>query len=191
VGWFAHLGARAGDTILAANAILLNFQTFLSFGLDGFAQAAETLVGEAAGERNRAHFKKALNITFLWSTVGALLLAVLYGVAGGPIVDLLTDHPDVREAAHRYLPWVALTPVASLGGFLLDGVFIGATRTGALMKAMLFSMTFFLLTSWILTSWLGNHGLWLSFILFLLVRGATLAVQLPSLSVHIGQARNA
>ena len=160
-GWFAHLGAREGDAILAANALLLNFQTFMAFGLDGFAHAAEALVG-AAG------------------------FSLLYWAGGAWIVGLLTDQASIRAAALQYLPWAAALPLASVAGFQLDGVFIGATRTRELMLAMTVSSAVFLLAAWALAGPFGNHGLWLAMTVFMVARGVTLGVQLPGVERRTG-----
>ncbi|AET91633.1 MATE efflux family protein [Burkholderia sp. YI23] len=180
-GWFAHLGARQGDAILAANAVLLNFQTFMSYGLDGFAHAAEALVGAAAGARDRHAFRQAVKVTMLWSAIGAAGFSIVFALSGGWIIGALTDQAVVQHEALRFLPWAAILPLASVAGFQLDGVFIGATRTHELMKAMAVSLTIFLLAAWALAGSLGNHGLWLALTVFMVARGITLAVQLPAI----------
>lgn len=180
-GWFAHLGARQGDATLAANALLLNFQTFMAYALDGFAHAAEALVGAAAGARNRDAFRQALRTTFFWAGIGALAFALAYWCAGGWIVAQLTDQPSVRGVAERYLPWAALSPVISVWGFMLDGVFIGATHTRVLMRAMATSFALFVAATLALVGPLGNHGLWIALLVFMAARGATLARRLPGL----------
>lgn len=185
-GWFAHLGARQGDATLAANALLLNLQTFMAYSLDGFAHAAETLVGAAAGARDRAAFRQAVRITLLWSALGALMFALVYWIAGDWIVVQLTDQAAIREVAIRYLPWAAISPIVSVWGFLLDGVFIGATQTRSLMRAMVASFTVFVAATLVLVDALGNNGLWLALLLFMAARGATLARYLPELSAQIG-----
>ncbi|MFM0138847.1 MATE family efflux transporter [Caballeronia grimmiae] len=180
-GWFAHMGARQGDAVLAANALLLNFQTFMAFGLDGFAHAAEALVGAATGARDRHAFRQAVRVTMLWSAIGAAGFSIVYWISGEWIIARLTDQAVVREAAMRYLPWAAILPLASVAGFQLDGVFIGATRTRELMKAMAVSLAVYLLAAWTLAGPLGNHGLWLALTAFMVTRGVTLWVQLPSI----------
>jgi len=187
-GWFAHLGARQGDATLAANALLLNFQTFMAYGLDGFAHAAEALVGAAIGARDRDAFRQAVKVTLFWSAVGALGFAVVYWTAGPWIVERLTDQAAVRVAAETYLPWAALSPVISVWGFLLDGVFIGATRTHELMKAMAMSLTVFVAASWALMTPYGNHGLWGALLVFMAARGATLMWYLPRAAASVAPA---
>jgi multidrug resistance protein, MATE family len=181
-GWFAHLGARQGDAILAANALLLNFQTFMAYGLDGFAHAAEALVGAAIGARDRDAFRQAVKVNLFWSVLGALGFSLVYWTAGGWIIDRLTDQAAVRDAARTFLPWAALSPLISVWGFLLDGVFIGATRTHDLMRAMALSLVLFLAASWALVGPFGNHGLWAALLLFMAARGLTLSPLLPRVS---------
>ncbi|RZF29617.1 MATE family efflux transporter [Paraburkholderia sp. UYCP14C] len=187
-GWFAHLGARQGDATLAANALLLNFQTFMAYGLDGFAHAAEALVGAAIGARDRHAFAQAVKVTALWSALGAIGFSLVYWGAGAWIIEGLTDQAAVRAAAETYLPWAALSPVISVWGFLLDGVFIGATRTRELMAAMVVSLAVFVAASSALLAWHGNHGLWIALLIFMATRGVTLARYLPGVSRGIAAA---
>ena len=159
-GWFAHLGATQGDAILAANALLLNFQTFMAYGLDGFAHAAEALVGAA-------------------------VFSVAYWLGGAWIIERLTDQQTVRAAAQTFLPWAALSPVISVWGFLLDGVFIGATRTRELMRAMAVSLCVFLAASALLVGPFGNHGLWVALLIFMASRGLALSPLVPRIGAAI------
>ncbi|WP_166653554.1 MATE family efflux transporter [Paraburkholderia flava] len=184
-GWFAHLGAQHGDAILAANALLLNFQTFMAYGLDGFAHAAEALVGAAIGARDRNAFRQAVRSTMLWAGCGALGFSLVYAGAGAWIVERLTDQASIRQAAETYLPWAALSPVISVWGFLLDGVFIGATRTRELMHAMAVSFAVFLVASWGFVAAYGNHGLWAALLVFMAARGITLGRLLPRVARSI------
>lgn len=185
-GWFARLGAKQGDAILAANALLLNFQTFMAYGLDGFAHAAEALVGAAIGAGDRAAFRQAVKVNLFWAAIGAFGFSVVYWACGPWIIEQLTNQPAVRDAAKTFLPWAALSPLVSVWGFLLDGVFIGATRTRELMHAMAVSLAVFLCASWVLLAPLGNHGLWIALLVFMAARGLTLSPLLPRISGGIG-----
>ncbi|GAB7527560.1 MATE family efflux transporter [Paraburkholderia sp. 2C] len=184
--WFTHLGARQGDATLAANALLLNFQTFMSYGLDGFAHAAEALVGAALGARDRHAFRRAVQVTLLWSAIGALAFSFAYWIGGGWVIAQLTDQPAVRESAKTYLGWAALSPIVSVWGFLLDGVFIGATRTRELMMSMVVSLAVFVAASWAFAGPGGNHGLWAALLVFMAARGVTLARYVPRVERGIG-----
>lgn len=114
------------------------------------------------------------------------MFALVYWIAGDWIVVQLTDQAAIREVAIRYLPWAAISPIVSVWGFLLDGVFIGATQTRSLMRAMVASFTVFVAATLVLVDALGNNGLWLALLLFMAARGATLARYLPELSAQIG-----
>lgn len=191
---FTSEGAGFGDIILAGNAILLQFQAMISHGLDGFAHAAEILAGSALGARNRATFRRAVVVSTLWGLAGALLASLVLLGAGPLIIALFTSLPEVRASAQTYLWWMVASPLISVWSFLLDGVFIGATRTAAMRNAMLASLAVFLLANWLLLEPLGNHGLWLSLMLFMAARAVTLAVCYPALEATVappGDARAA
>ncbi|RKP58526.1 MATE family efflux transporter [Pararobbsia silviterrae] len=180
-GWFAHTGAQLGDTVLAANALLLNFQTFMAYALDGFANAAEALVGAALGARHRAALLAAIRVTLIWTGGGALAFSLCYLAIGPSIIDWLTDQAAVRATARTYLPWAALSPLLSAWSFALDGMFIGATRTRDMMVSMAIAMALFLAAAMGLGHAFGNHGLWAAFMLFMIVRAVTLGVRVPAL----------
>ena len=176
---FTALGARQGDVTLAANAVLLHLFTVLSSALDGFAFAVEALAGNAFG----AHKARALRALVLsaarWSALCGVLFSMLYALAGMQIVALLTSVPAVIEECARYLPWITLSPLISVWSYLLDGVYFGTTRTREMRNSMLVAMALFYLCAWLLTPSLGNHGLWLAVMVFMLARAALLAAWYP------------
>ena len=174
-GLFARLGANLGDTVLAGNAVLLNFQTFTAYGLDGFAYAAEALVGVAVGARDRISFRAASRVSLIWAGVGALLFSLIYSLAGPVLIDGLTNQQTIRDQALAYLPWTILLPVVSVWGFQFDGIFIGATRARELRNGMVVSFAVFLVAAWLLMPGFGNHGLWGAFTLYMAARGICLA----------------
>lgn len=180
-GFFTAMSARMGTVILAANALLLNFQNVMSYGLDGFAHAAEALAGRAIGARNRDDFDRVVRGALAWSLGLAIAFALAYGLAGGTIIHLLTGLPRVRAAAIDYLPWMVLSPFLAVWPFLFDGVYIGAVRATAMRNAM-FAATFLgFLPAWYFARPLGNDGLWLAFMVFLAARGVTMAAGFPRL----------
>ncbi len=163
--------ARFGETILAANAILMNLQNLMSFGLDGLAHAAEALVGKAVGRKDREALATAVRVSLKWSLYFAAGFALLYAAGGPVLIRLLTDLPDVRDASIRYLPWLVVSPLVSVWSFLYDGVFVGATRAREMRDIMLISTFVVFLPAWYVLQPLGNDGLWLAFMLFLASRG--------------------
>ncbi|MFK7958220.1 MAG: MATE family efflux transporter [Lysobacterales bacterium] len=177
--FFTRQGASQGEVILAANAILLNLQSFMAYGLDGFAHAAEALVGRAIGAANKTHIAVAIRISGWWSLWFAGAMAVIYLIGGSAIVGLMTDIPEVRQATSEFLPWMVLSPLLSVWSFWLDGIFIGATRGRDMRNTMLVStFVVFLPAWWLLQSW-GNHGLWAAFMAFFVARGLLLGRLTP------------
>lgn len=187
---FTVLGAGLGDRILAANAVLIQLFFFMAYGLDALAHTAESLTGHAFGARNRAELRAAAGYTLLWSVVIAVAVSVLYASAGGWFIDAMTTLPDVRATARQYLAWVAVAPLAAVGAFHLDGVFIGTTRTVELRNSMFAALLCFLLTLWLALDSLGNHGLWLAMTVFMVARTVFLGCLYPRLERRAGAAPN-
>lgn len=186
-GWFTLQGAKLGETLLAANAILMNFQTLLAYGLDGFAHAAEALVGAAVGKRDKRAFDDAVKKTSQAALGMAVLIALIYGIAGYGLIGLFTDIQSVRDATREYLPWLIASPIVSVWGFQLDGICIGATRTAAMRNAMFVVLPVLLIAGYALTPLWGNHGLWLAFMLFMLARAVTLYPALRNIGRELGR----
>ncbi len=175
LAFFTAQGAKMGDLILAANAILINFQTLMAYALDGFAHAAEALVGRAIGKRDRQALKSAIYTAALWSLGFALLFAAFYALAGQWLIRQLSDIEAVRAVANEYLIWSIFMPLVAVWGYLFDGIFIGATRAREMRNTMLFStLLIFFPAWWLLQPW-GNHGLWAALMLFMAARGALMA----------------
>jgi len=164
-------GARLGGLILAANAVLMNLLHLMSFALDGFAHAAEALVGKAVGARDRDALQRAVTLALRWSLYVSVLFSLFFLTAGRPLVRLLTDLEPVIDASYIYLPWLVLLPLVAVWSYLYDGVFVGATRAREMRDIMLISSFFVFLPAWYSFSFLGNHGLWLALTLFLASRG--------------------
>ncbi len=168
--FFTVQGEKFGSAILAANAVLMNFQTFMAYAQDGLAHAAEALIGRALGAKNKDLYLRTLRTTGLWSLLIALLFTLLYSYAGKSIIDSLTRLTEVRSPAYEYLPWLIALPLISFVSFLLDGVFIGATLSRQMRDGILLSLFMIFLPAWYYTQGLGNHGLWLALTLFMLFR---------------------
>jgi MATE family multidrug resistance protein len=177
LGFFTAQGARAGDTILAANAILLNFLMLGAFVLDGFATACEQLVGEALGARTKAALVRAVRLGFAWGVALAALASLAFWLGGFALIDLMTTAEPVRVLARDDLAYAALVPLVGAAAFLFDGVFIGATWSRDMRNSMLLALALYFLAWRVLAPALGNDGLWLALHLFLLARGVTLALR--------------
>jgi MATE family multidrug resistance protein len=178
---FLFFGAGYGDTRLAANHILLQFLTVTAHAMDGFAFAAESLVGQAMGAKKRAAFRRAAVLVSCWCFGAGLLLALMFWVFGGTIIDWLTTASDVRRAARDYLFYMALTPLLSAAPFMLDGIFIGATRTRDMRNMMVMSTVIYFAAVLILAPVFDNHGLWVALLISFAARGITLGWKYPAL----------
>ncbi len=174
-GFFTAKGARLGEITLAANAVLLNFQTFMAYALDGFAHAAEALVGKSTGEKQIRLLRRQVRSCGLWSSIVAMLFALVYLWFGKHIIFMLTDLHDVRQLALLYLPWSVIMPLIAFPCYLFDGVFIGAMHSKQMRNSMIFSLAVYL-GCWYYTQPLMNHGLWLSMISFMLARSISMAI---------------
>ena len=181
---FMFVGAHFGDVTLAANQILVQFLEITAYALDGFAFAAETIVGQALGRRSRSELRRGAWIAALWGAGASLVLALVFGLAGGAIIDVMTTAPDVREAARGYLIWMVLSPPLGIAAWMLDGVFIGATRTRDMRNMMALSLAVYALAALILVPIFGNHGAWGAMIVSYLIRGFTLWVKYPALEAQ-------
>jgi MATE family multidrug resistance protein len=177
--------ARLGTTVLAANAILMNFQSFLAHGLDGFAHATSALVGEAVGARDRRALRRCVAAATVMAAVVAGGYTLVYAAAGPAIVRLFTDIADLRAFASEFLLWMVVSPLLSVWAYQLDGIFIGATRSAEMRNAMLISVAAYVLAMATLPGLLGNHGLWLSVMIFMVARALTLAVRYPKIELAV------
>ena len=181
--WFIQRSGAFGDVALAANQTLLQLFLFTGLALDGTAIAAETLVGQAVGARDRAagaeRYAIAVRRTFILATVAAIVFVLFYWAADDLLIGLLTPEGQLREAALAYMPWVIVSPLIVVVGFQLDGIFIGATRMREMRDSMIVSTTVFMISSIWLAAQFDNHGLWAAFSLYFLIRAATLLYFFP------------
>jgi multidrug resistance protein, MATE family len=179
--FFAAKGAQLGDVALAANSVLRSLSDLSAYVLDGFAFAAEVLVGQAVGAGSLPRFRQAVFLSSVWAGALAICVSAAFWAAGLLLIRFMTTTPSVQEAAHDLLPWAVLTPIAGVACFQLDGIFIGATRTADMRNMMIVSLALFLAAWAILTPPFGNHGLWASIMVFYAARAITLGLRYPAL----------
>ncbi|MEE9427244.1 MAG: MATE family efflux transporter [Paracoccaceae bacterium] len=171
---FLFLGARFGDVTLAANQVILQFLEIMAYALDGFAFAAEALVGMALGARNRAQLRRAAVITSQWG-VGLAVPIALFFLIGGPwLIDVMSTAPEVRAEARVYLPWVVAAPLIGIASWMLDGIYIGATRSRQMRNAMALSGVVYVAALFLLVPVYQNHGLWMALMVLNITRAVTL-----------------
>ncbi len=178
-GWFISRGAKAGDLVMAANAVLMNLFDVAAYMIDGFAYAAEALTGQAIGARDRPRFRQAVKLTTIWAVVLGGLCSLIIWFAGPALIGWMTTNDEVKETAFSYLTWAALTPLLGTICFQFDGIFTGAMATREMRNMMALSLVVYLLATALLEASYGNHGLWAGLCVFFIVRGLTFAWQMP------------
>ncbi|SNT57617.1 multidrug resistance protein, MATE family [Tardiphaga sp. OK246] len=178
--FFTAQGARAGDLTLAANAVLNNFVMIGSFFLDGIATAAEQLCGQGTGARDRKQFSRAVKLVLIWSTAFGIAVTLLFVLLGGLLIDFITTSPEVRLAARNYMLLAALAPACGVLAYAYDGIYIGASWARDMRNLMLLALAIYI-AAWFALASLGNTGLWLAFLVFMLSRGALQALRHPAL----------
>lgn len=183
---FVFLGSDLGDVTLAANQVLVQFLHVSSYIMDGFAFAAEALVGQAVGARARGAVRRASILTSEWGLGAGAALAVCFALFGGPAIDMLAADEGVRAAARTYLPYMVAAPLFGAAAWMLDGIFIGATRTRDMRNMMALSLLVYGASVVALVPLLGNHGLWIALLISFAVRGVTLGARYPALERAAG-----
>lgn len=188
---FLFFGAGLGDVTLAANQVLLQFLYITAYALDGFAFAAEALVGQAVGAGKVARLRRGARMATIWALVTVGVLSLFFAVMGGWVIELMTTAPDVRVEALGYLPWLVVAPIVGVWAFMLDGIFIGATRTRDMRNMMAISFAVYMLAVALLLPSLGNTGLWAAIMIMFVVRAVTLLWRYPALEASVHQTHTA
>ena len=178
--YFTSAGARQGAAILAVNTLLMQLYLLFSYVMDGFAYAGEALGGRYWGARDWAAYKDVVRRLFGWGAMMTTLFTCIYIIGGMPFLRLLTDEPQVVEASQAYVWWAYLVPAAGVAAFIWDGLFIGTTQTRGMLISSAVAAILFFVTATITMNRMGNHGLWLSMILYLLTRGIVQTILVKS-----------
>ncbi|SEF52293.1 multidrug resistance protein, MATE family [Thalassococcus halodurans] len=178
---FMMFAARFGDVTLAANQILLQFLYVTGYALDGFAFAAEAMVGAAMGATDRRTLRRASILSSFWGLICNIGLAVAFFAFGPMMIEIMSEAKEVNATAMDYLPWMVAAPLVGLASWMLDGIFIGATRTKDMRNMMLLSAIAYFATAFALMPLFGNHGLWAALILSFVYRGVLLGLRYPAL----------
>lgn len=169
-GMFYSFSSKEGALILAVNTVLLQFVNWMSYGIDGFAYASESLVGKYAGRADVGRTKQAVRLSFGWGGALAILFAAMYALFPDALLRLFTDQSDVLAAAQPYLPWLIVFPILGFASYIWDGIYIGLTAARAMRDSMLLAFGVFLVVFFITRAY-GNHGLWAAMTVFVAARG--------------------
>ena len=169
--FFTSTGARQGDVVLAVNTLLMQLFTLFSYIMDGFAYAGEAMTGRYIGARNNTGLQRMIRLLFRWGWGLSLSFTILYMIGGQDFLGLLTNDTTVINAAGSYCYWVLAIPLAGFAAFLWDGILIGATATRLMLYSMLVASGMFFLIYYIFYALMGNHALWMAFLIYLSLRG--------------------
>ncbi len=172
--WIAYLGSKLGEDYLAINTILMQFIVLAAFFLDAYAFSTEGVVGFAIGRRSQKSFLLAVKYSIQLSFFTALIISILYLIFFKQIINIITDIDILRFIAYKHAIWIIIIPPVASFCYQLDGIFIGASQTKEMRNAMMVSVASFIVISIYSTKYFGNHGLWLSLLLFMLLRSLTL-----------------
>ena len=170
--FFTFASSGMGESILAVNALLMQFFMLFSYFMDGFAYAGEALTGRFYGAKNREYLQWMIRRIFFWGLMVSLAAVVVYMLFPDPILHIMTNDLAIIAQTKEFMFWTVLIPLAGFAAFLWDGIFIGATASAEMRNAMILSAAVFFICYFIMTPLWGNNGLWLAFILYLFVRGA-------------------
>ena len=182
---FLLYGGKFGDVKLAANQVLLQFLHIAAHGLDGFALAAETLVGQAFGKKDRSILRKSIIVSSKLAFLLSCIMAISFLLFGSSLIDLMTTAENVRLEAKSYIIFITLVPILGVSAYMLDGIFIGATKTKDMRNMMFITLIFYVMALLLLVPYFQNIGLWSALLISFIVRGATLAFRYPSLEKSI------
>ena len=169
--FFTSAGAAQGEIVLAVNTLLMQLFTLFSYIMDGFAYSGEALVGKYVGANNQPALYRTVRQLFIWGVDLSRGFTLLYFFGGKSFLGLLTNEISVIREAENYFYWVLAIPLTGFAAFLWDGIFIGATATRQMFYSMLVASGSFFLVYYSLHEWMGNHALWLAFIVYLSLRG--------------------
>ena len=179
--WITYLGSLIGEKYIAVNSILLQFIVISAFFLDAYAFSIEGIVGYNVGRRSQKSFLNAIKNSFQLSFFSGIAISILFIFFSKDIINLITDLDILRFFSYKYIFWVIIIPPIASFCYQFDGIFIGATQTKEMRNAMLITVITYLLISYKLTFLIGNHGIWVSFLFFMILRSITLLFFFPKI----------
>jgi MATE family multidrug resistance protein len=178
--FFTSKSAGIGDITLAANSVLLQYMLLFSYFLDGYGYAAEALIGKLFGARNRQKLSYSVHMLLRWGLGFAIVFSAAYLILGETLLSLFTRQTEIIETGKQYLLWVVMMPLVSFLTYIFDGVFIGIGGSVQMRRSVVIAAVFFFfLPFYILFPYLGNHAMWLSMFLFMVVRSLYLTISYP------------
>ena len=172
--WITYLGSQLGEDYLAVNTILMQFIILAAFFLDAYAFSTEGVVGFTIGRKIKNSFLSVVKNSIQISFITALIVSFFYLIFFKQIINIITDIEILRFISYKHFLWVIIIPPIASFCYQLDGIFIGASQTKEMRNAMIISVISFIVISIYLTKYFGNHGLWFSLAIFMILRSLTL-----------------
>lgn len=170
--FFYSQSSNFGELFLASSVILMQFVNWMSYGIDGFAFAAESLTGKYQGANNEPKLKKTIRYALYWGAGLGLLYSLVFWIGELPLIRLFSSEVSVQEATAKYYIWIVILPIIGFGSYIWDGVFVGLTAVKSMRNSMFLSFVFYFATYFGLQNILGAQALWLALLTFLLARGS-------------------
>ena len=183
--FFYSQSSEEGELILAANTILMQFFNWMAYGVDGFAFAAESLVGKYKGKSDEEGTRRAVNYSYVWGMGFATLYAVGFFIFGKQLLHLFTDQNDVIQTAIPYLLWIVGIPIIATPSFIWDGIFVGLTASASMRNSMILATVGFFAAFYWLEPIYGNHGLWAAMYIYMLLRGLVQQIMYSKKGIHL------
>lgn len=175
IAFFTNQSAKLGDNILAVNMIILQSFYIFSYFTDGFAYAGEALVGKYIGSKDKNNLVKVIRLLLLWGFSISIPFTILYAIFPSTFVRIISDNPNILTEIKPYYIYMIVIPLITFAAFIWDGIYIGATASKAIRNTMIIATIFVFMPSWyLLTPKLGNHGLWMAFLCFMIARGVAM-----------------
>ena len=172
--WVTYLGSKLGEDYLAVNTILMQFIILAAFFLDAYAFSTEGIIGFTIGRKNKNSFLSVVKNSIQVSFITALIISFFILIFFKDIINIITDIEILRFISYKHFIWVLIIPPIASFCYQLDGIFIGASQTKEIRNAMIISVIGFYFISIYLTKYFGNHGLWFSLMIFMILRALTL-----------------
>lgn len=173
--FFYRQSALSSELLLAVNVVLLQFLAWMSYGIDGLAYASESLVGKYKGRKDSAALTQVVKSSFIWGSVMAICISLLFASTSENIASLLTSDASVLEAIRDYNIWLVAMPLLAFTCYIWDGIFIGLTQTSMMRDSMILSLGLYILSYFLLRS-LYPNAIWVSFAIFLGLRGVIMTI---------------
>lgn len=174
-----------GETVLAVNVIIQQFLNWMSYGIDGVAYAAESLVGKSIGAKNLTKTHSMIKRVLLWGLILATMYSGVYAIWYEQLVTLFNSSQDLLILAKDYYWWAIAFPILGFACYIWDGIFVGLTASKSMRNTMFVSLLLYLATYYISRSIIGPHAIWFALAVFLGSRGALMTVLYSSRGLKV------